>query len=195
MEILDKYLMEHGIITNKEAEQLGIKRHVLANLVKIGELERIKRGVYKKRDDIEDDFALISSKNEKVVFSYQTALFLLGLSDRCPNISHISVSQGYNINHIKKKYENIKAHYVKKEKFEIGMIDIKTPMGNKVKVYDMERCICDIVLSREKIDRPIFIDAITRYFASEQKNIRRLIKYSRMFAIESEIRKYMEVLE
>lgn len=34
MEILDEYLMEHGIITNKEAEQLGIKRYILVHVVK-----------------------------------------------------------------------------------------------------------------------------------------------------------------
>ncbi|MDU5467879.1 MAG: transcriptional regulator, partial [Peptoniphilus harei] len=37
-------------------------------------------------------------------------------------------------------------------------------------------------------------EAIKRYFKSPNKNLRRLIKYSRLFKIEDEIRKYMEVL-
>lgn len=58
----------------------------------------------------------------------------------------------------------------------------------------MERCICDIVSERKSIDKQIFIDAMTGYFKSKDKNIRNLIKYSRILGIEDEIRKYMEVL-
>ncbi|MDO4794119.1 MAG: type IV toxin-antitoxin system AbiEi family antitoxin domain-containing protein, partial [Filifactor alocis] len=60
MDILNEYLKEKGFITNKEAEKLGIKRHRLADLVYKGELERVKNGVYKKKDDMDDEFALIS---------------------------------------------------------------------------------------------------------------------------------------
>lgn len=52
--------MENNIITNKQAERIGIKRHILASLAQKGELERAKNGVYKKKDAIDDDFAAIS---------------------------------------------------------------------------------------------------------------------------------------
>ncbi|WP_329887450.1 type IV toxin-antitoxin system AbiEi family antitoxin domain-containing protein [Pseudoramibacter sp. HA2172] len=113
MDTLNEYLKSVGFITNKKAEQLGIKRYKLAELVHKGELERVKNGVYKKKDDIDDEFALLSFNNEKVVFSFHTALFLLGLSDRSPNIFHISVPQGYNVSHVKKRIKNIKVHYIK----------------------------------------------------------------------------------
>ena len=85
-------------------------------------------------------------------------------------------------------------HYVKRDFFHLGAIKIKTPIGSPVKCYNMERCICDIVLERKSIDKQIFIDAMTGYFKSKDKNIRNLIKYSRILGIEDEIRKYMEVL-
>ena len=58
----------------------------------------------------------------------------------------------------------------------------------------MERCICDIVSERKYIDKQVFTDAITGYFGSKDKNIRNLIKYSRILGIEDEVRKYTEVL-
>ena len=85
-------------------------------------------------------------------------------------------------------------HYVKKDFFHLGVIKIKTPLCFSVKCYNMERCICDIVLKRKSIDKQIFIDAMTGYFNSKDKNIRNLIKYSRILGIEDEIRKYTEVL-
>ena len=189
MSILDEYLKEKGFITNKEAEKLGIKRYKLAELVHKGKLERVKNGVYKKKDDIDDELVLISYNNEKVVFSFHTALFLLGLSDRTPNSFHISVPQGYNVGHIKKRMNNIKVHYIKKENFDIGIITVKTAFGNEVKCYDMERSICDIVSERNAMDKQIFVDAITGYFNSKGKNMRNLIKYSRILGVEDEIRK------
>lgn len=193
--ILDEYLKEKGVITNKEAEKLGVKRHKLAELVHKKKLERIKNGVYKKKDDLDDEFVRISCNNEKVVFSFHTALFLLDLSDRTPNSFHISVPQSYNVGHIKKWVNHLEVHYIKKEKFDIGIIAVKTALGNEVKCYDRERTICDIVSERKRIDKQIFIDAMIRYFSCKEKNIRKLIKYSRLLGVEEEIRKYMEVLE
>ncbi|WP_419773138.1 type IV toxin-antitoxin system AbiEi family antitoxin domain-containing protein, partial [Helcococcus kunzii] len=96
--------------------------------------------------------------------------------------------------HIKKRYEDLQVHYVKKELYEIGKTEIKSPQGNLIPVYDIDRTICDTIIDREKIDKQIFTEAIKRYFKSQNKNLRRLIKYSRSFKIEDEIRQYMEVL-
>lgn len=194
MNSLERYFLENSIITNKQAEEIGIKRHVLSSLVQKGELERVKNGVYKKKDAVDDDFATISLNNEQVVFSFHTALYLLGLSDRTPNVFHISVPQGYNAGHIRQRFSNIKIHYIKRDVFHLGLIKVKTPLGTSVQCYNKERCICDIVLERKNIDKQIFTSAITGYFNSKDKNIRNLIKYSRILGIEDEIRKYTEVL-
>jgi len=194
MDILEKYFLENDIITNKQAEAIGIKRHTLASLAKKGEIERVKNGVYKKKIALDDDFSVISLNNKQVVFSFHTALYLLGFNDRTPNIFHISVPQGYNVKHIKRKCSHIKVHYVKRDLLYVGAIEIKTPLGSQVKCYNMERCICDIVSERKSVDKQIFTDAIIGYFKSRDKNIRNLIKYSKLLGIEDEIRKYMEVL-
>ncbi len=194
MEVLDKFFEKHSMITNKEAERLGIQRYQLAELVNKGKLERVKNGVYKKLGDINDDFALISFNNENIIFSFHTALFLLDLVDRMPNVYHISVPQGYNIGHIKKQIKNIKVHYVNRDRFNIGVSNAVTLFGNQVKTYNAERCICDIIAKRKDVDKQVFVSAITRYFSSKERNTRKLIKYSKMLGVEMEVRKYMEVL-
>lgn len=194
MEALKEYLNENYFITNKEAEQLGYGRHILASMAKQGTLERVRPGLYQINGELTDDFLLISSNSKRVIFSHQTALYLHDLSDRSPNTFHISVPQAYNASHIKKRYDNLKIHYVKKDLFSIGLIEKKTPMGNEVQVYDIERTICDIIIDKKNIDKQIFVDAINRYFKSSKKNLRKLIKYSKELGIEEEIRNYIEVL-
>lgn len=194
MDTLKKYIQENLVITNKEAEELGYSRHDLSELTKSGQLERLRPGLYQLKGKVIDDFVLISSNSKRIIFSHQTALFLYDLSDRIPNVFHISVPQGYNASHIKKRYEDLQVHYVKKDLYELGKTEIKSPQGNLIPVYDTERTICDIIIDREKIDKQIFTEAVKRYFKSKNKNLRRLITYSRQFKIEVEIRKYLEVL-
>ena len=157
-------------------------------------MERLRPGLYQLKGKVIDDFVLISSNSNRIIFSHQTALYLHDLSDRTPNVFHISVPQGYNASHIKKRYEDLQVHYVKKDLYELGKTEIKSPQGNLIPVYDIDRTICDIIIDRERIDKQIFTEAIKRYFKSPNKNLRRLIKYSRIFKIEDEIRKYLEVL-
>ena len=194
MNTLKEYIQENLVITNKEAEELGYTRHNLSELTESGQLERLRPGLYQLKGKVIEDFVLISSNSNRIIFSHQTALYLHDLYDRAPNVFHISVPQGYNASHIKKRYEDLQVHYVKKELYELGKTGIKSPQGNLIPVYDIERTICDIIIDREKIDKQIFTEAIKRYYKSPNKNLRRLIKYSRLFNIEDEIRKYMEVL-
>ena len=194
MNTLKEYIQENLVITNKEAEELGHTRHNLSELTESGQLERLRPGLYQLKGKVIEDFVLISSNSNRIIFSHQTALYLHDLYDRTPNVFHISVPQGYNASHIKKRYEDLQVHYVKKELYELGKTGIKSPQGNLIPVYDIERTICDIIIDREKIDKQIFTEAIKRYYKSPNKNLRRLIKYSRLFNIEDEIRKYMEVL-
>ncbi len=194
MDTLKEYIQENLVITNKEAEELGYTRHNLSELTKIGQLERLRPGLYQLKGKVIDDFVLISSNSNRIIFSHQTGLYLHDLSERTPNVFHISVPQGYNASHIKKRYEDLQVHYAKKDLYGLGKTEIKSPQGNFIPIYDIERTICDIIIDREKIDKQIFTDALKRYFKLPHKNLRRLIKYSRLLKIEEGIRKYMEVL-
>lgn len=75
MNTLKKYIQENLIITNKEAEELGYSRHNLSELTKSGQLERLRPGLYQLKGKVIDDFILISSNSNRIIFSHQTSLF------------------------------------------------------------------------------------------------------------------------
>ena len=68
MNTLKAYLTETPVITNRDAENMGIGRHTLSALANQGKLERIRPGVYQKTGEIVDDFILISSNSKRIVF-------------------------------------------------------------------------------------------------------------------------------
>ena len=58
MNTLKEYIQENLVITNKEAEKLGYTRHNLSELTKIGQLERLRPGLYQLKGKVIDDFVL-----------------------------------------------------------------------------------------------------------------------------------------
>ena len=114
-----------------------------------------------------------------------------GLIDR--EYSHIcfTVPTGYNATHIKKK--NKEVHYANPEILDMGTCEIPSSSGNLVKVYDKERCICDLIRDKEKIEMQLYSQALRDYFKSKPNN-RKLLRYGKQFGIDDKIRTYMEVL-
>lgn len=194
MTSLQNYLKETPVITTKIADKIGVNRQQLSLLVKEGKLERIRPGVYQKKGELIDNLKVVVANSEKIIFSHQTALYLHDLCDRIPSYYYISVPQGYNTLHLKKRHKNLRVKYVKKELFTLGLTEITTSFGSIIPVYNLERTICDIIINRNNIDRQVYIDGITRYFKRKEKNIEQLIKYSYLFNIENEVKQYLEVL-
>ena len=60
-------------------------------------------------------------------------------------------------------------------------------------LYDKERCLCDLVIEKNEIDKQLYVQAIKEYF-KENYDVRKLVKYAKVFGIEEKIRDYMEVL-
>ncbi|MBK5244646.1 MAG: type IV toxin-antitoxin system AbiEi family antitoxin domain-containing protein [Eubacteriaceae bacterium] len=182
-----------GIITTKQIEEAGISRTRIRTLVEMGFIVKESQGIYSMANILVDEYKLIQLRSEKIVFSYGTALYLHGMSDRVPHTIDVTVPQGDNISRIKKDHPSIRFHYVKKECWDLGIITIKSPMGAEVRVYDKERCICDLIRDKKVMDMQIYIQAVQEYFRSEN-NARKLLKYGKKFGIEEKIRTYMEVL-
>lgn len=190
-----KLLIEQngGIVSAQDVQKAGIDRMLLYDCLAKGIITKESHGNYVLTDDIPDEFKIIQSRSDKLVFSHGTALYLHGMSDRVPHNLDITVPQGDNVSRIKKCYEKTTFHYCKKELWNLGIISIKTPQGYDVKAYDLERCICDLIKARKCVDTQIYTQAVREYFCSKC-NPGKIINYARQFNLESQVRTYMEVL-
>ena len=83
----------NGIITAAQLTKAGLHRGYLHNFVESGELYRFGRGLYVQSSAWEDDFYLLQRKYSRGIYSHDTALYLLGYSDR-PGKIHDDLSQG-----------------------------------------------------------------------------------------------------
>lgn len=101
-------------------------------------------------------------RDSRIIFSHETDLYLHGLSDRESVQPVVTVKRGYNASHL--KAESIKVYTVIPEWFEIGQQEIQTSSGNTVRAYDRERCICDILREKKRMNIQVFRTALNTYF-------------------------------
>lgn len=184
---------EHGgIIEAKIAAQRGISKAMLYKLCKEDKIHRIVKGQYILPDNMQDELLSISKRSDKIIFSHETALFLHGISDRTP-FEHTVTAPSGCIPSAAIKSE-CKVYYIKPELFELGKTMLKTPAGNEVGAYDLERTICDVIRSRNKLGTETFLAALKMYAASSKKNLNKLNTYAKKMRVEKVLRQYLEVL-
>ena len=190
---LDTIAKSHGgIIETKIAAQHGISKAMLYKLCKEEKIHRIVRGQYILPDDMQDELLSISNRSEQIVFSHETALFLHGISDRTPFEHTITAPSGCVPSAAIKA--ECKVYYIKPELFALGKTTLKTPAGNPVPVYDLERTVCDMIRSRNKLGTETFLSALKLYAASPKKDLNRLNEYAKKLRVANVLRQYLEVL-
>ena len=182
---------KNGMISTSEVTKAGIHRGVLKNLVDSGELSRFSRGLYVRNNSWEDDLYLIQQKYKRGIYSHDTALYLLGYSDRTPAKYTMTFPKGYNTPSLKD--ENINIVRAVEDNYNVGIIEILSPSGNKIKVYDLERTLCDILRGKGS-DIQIINSAMKKYASSKQKDINELMKYADKLRVKPKMLRYMEVL-
>ena len=184
-------LFKNGYLTTKDVNDNNIPRFYLTKLIKENKIERVSRGVYIKKNELVDEFVVLQSKSKYAIYSNTTALYVHGFSNRIPIRYDITVKSGYKGSLQKEK--NINLFYTKRELLELGVIDYKLDSGNIIRVYDLDKTICDIIKNKKKIDAEIFNKAIREYFYSKKKNTLKLYEYAKKMNIYNKVRDTFEV--
>ena len=76
---------------------------------------------------------------------------------------------------------------VSKDIYELGLIEVKTKFGNKVKAYDLERSICDVIKFRKRLDLDMVKYSIKKYLKSNKRNMKKLLEYAEKLGIKDEV--------
>lgn len=191
-EIVDMARNNGGLVTTRQVVGAGMPRARLSDLVKAGELERVQRGVYRLTEAWEDEFLAMQLRFPKGIFSDGTALYLYNFTDRMPFSLTMTFPRSYKAT--KAREAGVEARSCADEVFELGVTTVKTPYDNEVRVYDLERTLCDLVRGRKFIDVQVVNPAMKAYARKRGRDLHKLLKYACALGVEKKIRTYMEVL-
>lgn len=181
-----------GLITTAQVVDAGIPRARISDMVKSDELVRVQRGVYCLPDAWEDEFLATQLRFPKGIFSDGTALYLLGYTDRTPFKLSMTFPRSYRAT--KAREAGIEVRTCADDVLDLGLTTLKTPYGNEVEGYDLERTLCDMLRGRQDVDVQMLNPAMQQYVKSDGKNIQKLLEYAFALGVERKMRNYLEVL-
>lgn len=191
-EIIKMAKENNGIVTSGMITKSGFSRGNIKYLIDKGMLEKSARGVYVLPSVWDDEIFNLQNRFKKGIYSHETALFLWDLIDKTPIRYNMTFPANYNVT--KPKIENIQCKQCKNELYELGLTEVKTPSGNIVRTYNMERTLCDILSTRSHVDIQIVTSAFKCYVKKKDRNIPMLSEYAKIMKVDHKVRAYLEVL-
>lgn len=174
----------NGMISTRMIEPLNISRQYLSIMENNNDIEKVSRGIYLSPSAFEDSYFSFQQKYKKAIFSHMNALYFYGMTEEFPYNYTVTVPQSYHVDTVNEKCN---VFYVSDDIYELGIVEIETPNGNKVRAYDKERCICDIIRSKGRMDSEQVKKTIKQYMQSRDKDMAKLSEYSKNMGINKKV--------
>lgn len=182
-----------GYVTRKDIDKDNIPSIYLSRYVKKYNLKQITRGFYARKEWIIDPYLVFQYTYPQFIYSFNSSVYLHGLSDILPN--YLEVTKPINYHPYTKRKDDIVIHSnTVNASYNLGITEIATPLGNIVRVYDVEKTICDIIKNKEKIEFEVYVKVLNNYAKSKNKNINKLMEYARTMKMGNKVRSQIEVL-
>lgn len=188
--IIEHLKENQGIVTALWCKNQGIPHTYLTRMEKEGLINRIARGIYINEAGDYDEYYFFQIANSKCIYSYVSALYLQEKTDIIPQNIEVTVYNGYNVHRIP---DDVVVHYVSKDIYELGKIEVDTMFGNSVYAYNLERTVCDLIKNRKKVESELFSKTIQGYIKSKDKDMNILFKYAEKMGITDKVQEIMEV--
>ena len=174
----------NGMLSTRMIEPLNISRQYLSIMENNNDIEKVSRGIYLSPNAFEDSYFSFQQKYKKAIFSHMNALYFYGMTEEFPYNYTVTVPQSYHVDTVNEKCN---VFYVSDDIYELGIVEIETPNGNKVRAYDKERCICDIIRSKGRMDSEQVKKTIKQYMQSRDKDMAKLSEYSKKIGINKKV--------
>jgi len=143
---------------------------------------RIKPGVYCYKNIYSGTMIDV----EKVVPDGVLCLFSTwlhyGLSTSIPHSFNIAIERNRKV--ILPQYPPIQLYRWKKDYYELGVTTEKI-YDFTIRIYDLEKTVCDAVKFRNKIGLDIAIEVLQNYMRRKDRNLNKLSRYATIMRIET----------
>ena len=182
---------ETGTFTCEQVEKAGYNRTILKLMLDRRIVRKAGRGVYVFSGVYYDEEYIFQLQYKSAIFSKDSSLYLLGYLKERPENVNVTVVQGYNCE--KFKESNVRVTKVSEKYLNTGLSETITYSGNKVRLYNIERTICDVIRTK---DYPIskISDIIRKYMSSKNHDTEELLSYAKMFRISEKVSTYLNIL-
>lgn len=188
--ITEKFKKNKGFLCAEEIESTAERYHIL-KMLKSGKIQRIKRGVYIMPAHANfDERVLLSRLYPQAVFCLFSAWEYHELSTSIPSRHYLASNRQTKLSII--DYLPLQIKYWNSTSFNTGISSVKID-NNDVRIYDLEKSVCDAVKFRGKVGEDITIEVIKNYVKSKKnRNIDKLMKYAEILKIDKTLETFIK---
>ncbi|MHA1674753.1 MAG: type IV toxin-antitoxin system AbiEi family antitoxin domain-containing protein [Promethearchaeota archaeon] len=192
---IKKYFQENGwYLTWNQMVKLKISQYELHKLLKSNNILKLSHGLYKwnKVDFEYEDLFDISHIQSEGVFCLYTALNFYNLTSFMPKVYYFVVPRTNRIKLGLKQYPIVVKKWIPKY-FNLGIIQFK--LGKySIRMYDIEKTICDCIRYKQKIGLLTIKEVLTSYLRSNLKDIQKLSKYAGIMGIDKQLKDFIGMI-
>ena len=181
------------VMTTAQLSAVKLYYRDIQRMLNEGLIEKIKRGYYHWIESYgKDEIVIINRLFPDGVLCMDTALFYYKYSDRTPAEWHITIDKNTSRQRTQVEHPLIKAYRVESELLTLGEANGEID-SQKVRIYDRDRTICDVLRNMNKMDKEIFNKAIQGYVKDPKKNIPNLMQYAKALRVQKRLKDIIEV--
>jgi predicted transcriptional regulator of viral defense system len=181
-----------GYARSKDLRAAGIHPSVLPAMERGGRVVRLRRGLYalpenKTRDERVE--ALLAVPGSVLCLGSALSYHELGTWE--PPEIYLAVKSGRKVRI--PDFPPIRVHHFSSRFFSLGLVE-RAGKGGYLRVYDVERTICDLFRFRRRLGTDVAATALREYVRRRSRNIPKLLDYSQQLRISGPVRQALEIL-
>lgn len=173
----------------------GISSYYINKLLKEGLIFRVKRGLYQYNNPEflpDSEIVEVSQLIPSGVICLLSAAAYHELSTINPWQYHVAIERSQKPP-LLPSYPPIQIYYFNKKAFE-NDVEENEVEGHPVKIYSIEKTICDLIRYRDTIGMDIMIECIKSYMKLPTRNVTKLLKVGKEQRVDKILKNYIEVL-
>ena len=155
-----------------------------------GELIQVRRGVYANIDQLSGNMTDINTIVPDGILCLWSAWNIHQLTTSMPQAFHVAVKRDRKVT--VPSFPKIEIHHYTESILKLGIMKMKID-GFNIRVYDVERSVCDAVKFRNKVGMDVCSDIINNYLERPNRNLSRLMDYARILRVGTILEQYLQV--
>ena len=171
-----------GYIRAKDLKDNRPMYDQLLSEVAKGNVVRLRNGIYALPDEMAKTMVDVETIVPGGILCMYSAWAYYELTTKLPPEICIAIEKKRKVT--LPDYPPISLYYWSQTTIEIGVIQQEID-GYKVKIYDLEKSVCDAVKFRNKIGIDISSEVLKNYLKRPDKNLTRLNEYAKQMRVEN----------
>ena len=174
------FIREHGgYIRAKDIDNRAMYDQLLAEVAN-GNVVRIRNGIYALPEEMAKTMIDVEKIVPGGVVCMYSAWAYYELTTKLPPDICIAIEKKRKV--ILPDYPPVALYYWSQSVFELGISEREIE-GYKVRIYDLEKSVCDAVKFRNKIGIDISSEILKNYLVMSDRNLTRLSEYAKKMRV------------